>query len=79
MEKIEKLLHEILENQKKFHEKLGGMDERLNNMNERLDSMEQRQQKMEVKLRKQGIIQEKMQRNIELLVEGHKNILETII
>ncbi len=115
MEKIEKLLSEILENQKKFDKRLDGMDKRLDGMDKRLDGMDKRLdgmdkrldgmdkrleldgmdkrldgmdkrldgmdkriEKMEVELRKQGMIQERMQRNIELLVEGHNNILETI-
>ena len=99
MEKIEKLLSEILENQKKFDKRLDGMDKRLDDMekrldgvekrldgmdkrldgmDKRLDGMDKRIEKMEVELRKQGMIQERMQRNIELLVEGHNNILETI-
>ncbi len=58
--------------------RLDGMDKRLDGMDKRLDGMDKRIEKMEVELRKQGMIQERMQRNIELLVEGHNNILETI-
>ncbi len=92
MEKVEKLLGEILENQKKFEKRFDGIDEKFDSIDKRLDSMDERfdgiddrldgmdtkMEKMEVELRKQGIIQEKMKRNIELLVEGHQTILQTM-
>ncbi|MDK2919033.1 MAG: hypothetical protein PWQ37_1766 [Candidatus Petromonas sp.] len=78
LDDMEKRLDGVEKRLDGMDKRLDGMDKRLDGMDKRLDGMDKRIEKMEVELRKQGMIQERMQRNIELLVEGHNNILETI-
>lgn len=69
MEKIEKLLGEILESQERFEEGQRSMQNEISGIKGEMADMK-------VEITKFGVLQEKMQKDIELLAEGHKNIIE---
>lgn len=76
MENIENILKQILESQNRMENRFDNLENRFDNLEKKFDSFENNQEKMKSQLTKLEISQEKMQKDIELLAEGHKNILE---
>ncbi len=69
LENIEKMLVKLLENQEKMQDEISGIKSDISSMQGDICGIQK-------DITKQGIIQEIMARDIELLAEGHRTILE---
>lgn len=83
MENMEKLLNKILENQERFEKgqksmqsEISGMKGEISDMKSEMTGMQGEMSDMKNEMTRFKVLQEKMQGDIELLSEGHKNIIE---